>query len=284
MRIFAQNLKIMKWSVNLKGQLRDDLVVGAYSGDIYKLPEHTTMPTYGLQFLFKGTIRLHADHRDWELKAPCVQFIFNDHVVKLMDSSTECEICGLALSPQFGESMETNIPHNLLSRLYTHPIWHIDETRISIVKRYFEMLRCMVPMGNRPVIINLLRSLFYFLAEDLEQDQLSPTTMTRAEQIAGQFLALVEKECRSHHRIEWYANQMCLTPKYVANVVRQVNGLPAGQCIDNALVRQARSLLLTTPYSIQEIAHMLGFLNQSHFGTFFRRETGVSPKNFRIEH
>ncbi len=55
----------------------------------------------------------------------------------------------------------------------------------------------------------------------------------------------------------------------------------AGECIAYNLIRQAKSLLLTTTLPVQQIADRLGFRNQSHFGTFFRREVGAGPKAFR---
>lgn len=53
------------------------------------------------------------------------------------------------------------------------------------------------------------------------------------------------------------------------------------QLIDEALMRQAKSLLSSTSLSVQQITDRLGFQNQSHFGTFFKRQTGFSPKAFR---
>ena len=97
----------------------------------------------------------------------------------------------------------------------------------------------------------------------------------------GVFLALVEMHCHEHHSIDWYANELCLSPKYVANVVKQVTGRSAGECINYNLIRQAKLLLLTTTLPVQDIADRLGFQNQSHFGTFFRRAVGVSPRAFR---
>ena len=64
-------------------------------------------------------------------------------------------------------------------------------------------------------------------------------------------------------------------------LVKQVTGRSAGECIAYNLIRQAKSLLLTTTLPVQQIADRLGFRNQSHFGTFFRREVGAGPKAFR---
>lgn len=71
-------------------------------------------------------------------------------------------------------------------------------------------------------------------------------------------------------------------PKYVANVVKEVTGLTAGDCIDVNIIRQAKALMQIKTLTLQQISDSLGFQNQSHFGTFFHRHTGLRPKAFRL--
>jgi AraC-like DNA-binding protein len=91
----------------------------------------------------------------------------------------------------------------------------------------------------------------------------------------------VDENCEQQHSLDWYASEMCLSTRYVANTVKQVMKLTASSCIENALMLRAKTLLHTTNKSIQEIAEQLGFQNQSHFGTFFKRHEGLSPVAFR---
>ena len=72
-----------------------------------------------------------------------------------------------------------------------------------------------------------------------------------------------------------------LSPKYISSVVKQVIGRTTGECITYNLIRQAKLLLLTTTLPVQQIADRLGFRSQSHFGTFFRRNVGMGPRQFR---
>ncbi|MBQ6731575.1 MAG: AraC family transcriptional regulator [Paludibacteraceae bacterium] len=97
------------------------------------------------------------------------------------------------------------------------------------------------------------------------------------------FVSLVERNCKKHHDIQWYASQLCLSPKYVANVVKEVTGLTAGDCIDVNIIRQAKALMQIKTLMLQQISDSLGFQNQSHFGTFFHRHTGLLPKAFRTK-
>lgn len=130
----------------------------------------------------------------------------------------------------------------------------------------------------------MVRSLMYYLVECKPSYAQKPNALSRSEQICGQFLTLVELHCREHHRVEWYAGQMCLAPKYLSNVLKQTLDNSPNYFIAQSLLRQAKSLLSSTSLTVQQISDRLGFQNQSHFGTFFKRYVGYSPKDFRLQH
>ena len=82
---------------------------------------------------------------------------------------------------------------------------------------------------------------------------------------------------------EWYADRLHLSPKYLSNVFKQTLNTSPNTFIDQAILRHAKSLLSSTSLSVQQISDQLGFQNQSHFGTFFKRQTDCSPKDFRLQ-
>jgi AraC-like DNA-binding protein len=128
----------------------------------------------------------------------------------------------------------------------------------------------------------LVYSLFKYLSSDEEGRYKNvEITLSRDEEITGKFLALIDEHCEKEHGLDWYASELCLSTRYVANTVKQTLGITASSCIERALTQRAKTLLCTTTMSIQEIADLLGFQNQSHFGTFFKRHEGVSPAAFR---
>jgi AraC-like DNA-binding protein len=158
----------------------------------------------------------------------------------------------------------------------------MDDRQMAVVQHYLGLLRMLIEANRYQAVLHLVRSFIYCLAEEyalLHPQQTA--SLTRAEQISGQYLSLIERFCREQHRVEWYASQLHLAPKYLSNVIRQTLGISPNVYINRALLRQAKSLLSSTLLSVQEIADRLGFHNQSHFGTFFKRMTGVSPSAFR---
>ena len=160
---------------------------------------------------------------------------------------------------------------------------NLTNEQLDLVLRYFDFLRALIEDNQQKAALNMVNSLVYYLVECKATYPKKSHALTRAEQICGQFITLVELHCNEQHRVEWYADRLHLSPKYLSNVFKQTLNTSPNTFIDHALLRQAKSLLSSTSLSVQQISNQLGFQNQSHFGTFFRRQTGSSPKDFRLQ-
>ena len=176
----------------------------------------------------------------------------------------------------------TNSDETKLSE-FNNYVQHLSDEQLELVLRYFDFLRALIEDNQQKAALNMVRSLMCYLVECKPSYAQKPNALSRAEKICGHFLALVELHCREQHRVEWYAGQMCLAPKYLSNVLKQTLDMSPNAGIDQALLRQAKSLLSSTSLSVQQISDCLGFCNQSHFGAFFKRKTGVSPLAFRMK-
>ena len=174
----------------------------------------------------------------------------------------------------------TNSDETRLSQ-FNHYVQQLSDEQLELVLRYFDSLRALIEEHQHKAALNMVRSLMYYMIECKPSYSQRPHALSRAERICGQFLTLVELHCREQHRVEWYAGQMCLAPKYLSNVVKQTLDLSPNRYIDIAILRQAKSLLSSTSLSVQQISDSLGFNNQSHFGAFFNRHEHCSPTEFR---
>lgn len=92
---------------------------------------------------------------------------------------------------------------------------------------------------------------------------------------------LIEKYYTEQRGVEFYADKLCLSPKYLSALAKSVSGYTVQEIVFKAIVRRSISLLTNTQKSIQEIADELNFPNASYFGTFFKKQTGKSPLQYR---
>ena len=256
--------------------------IGNYIGE--ETPEYFRTNHYAILFITQGTLSAIINQIGIEMKAPAAAFIFNDHELHYNSSSPDLKIRLLSFSPVIAEKLMLSLPYDKLHFAYVRPASQIDAPNMQTIMLYLdlveELMRKETP-NRQTTILHLIRSLVSFLYGFYADSLSSQKPLSRAEELTGRFLSLVDQCCHEHHDIKWYADELHLTSTYVANVVKQVTGSTAGDCINEILIRKAKSLLLTSTFSVQEISDRLGFQNQSHFGTFFRRAVGVSPKAFR---
>ena len=106
-------------------------------------------------------------------------------------------------------------------------------------------------------------------------------TQDRAETYFRNFIPLLGKHFRRERSVGFYARQLCITPKYLTTLIKRVSGKSVSEWIDIYVTLEAKTLLRFSDRSIQEVAYALNFPNQSFFGSYFRRTTGMSPSEFR---
>ena len=92
---------------------------------------------------------------------------------------------------------------------------------------------------------------------------------------------LISKYYTHHRSVVFYADKLCLSPKYLSSMVKSVCGYTVQELVFRAIVRRAIFLMKNTNNTIQEISDSLSFPNPSAFGTFFKKQTGLSPKHYR---
>ena len=104
--------------------------------------------------------------------------------------------------------------------------------------------------------------------------------ISRNEQIFNTFLGLVRKNYMRNREVSYYADKLCITPKYLGVVVSQVSKRRPLDWIRDYVILDAKAMLLTREYSIQQISQMLNFPNPSFFSKYFREAVGYSPSKF----
>lgn len=104
---------------------------------------------------------------------------------------------------------------------------------------------------------------------------------TRAMQLASKFRHLVEKNFRTEREVKEYARQMHITPKHLADAVKEATGKLPREIIQDMLLLESRVLLGSTTKTVTEIASELNFEDQSHFSRFIKQHTGQTPLQLR---
>ena len=103
----------------------------------------------------------------------------------------------------------------------------------------------------------------------------------RSSDLYNQFISQVNNFCRTYSDVHFYADQLNVSGRYLAQVTRRISGKTPKAIIDEYIVKEIERELSTTTHTVQEIANTFGFSSQAHLTKFFKKMRGVTPSAFR---
>jgi len=195
----------------------------------------------------------------------------------------------LFLSPEYVAQLSQMVrmewTHSMFSS--SHKIFHADETTLNRYRLYFDLLKNHLSSPDTPHKELSLRLLFASMAYDLHDlhkfqgEEMLHQTYSSGENILRQFMQHLHDPAQPYLNVNEYASLFNITPKYFSSVCKRLTGRTANQLISDEIVRSSQITLRDSSKSIKQIAAIMGFKNQSHFGRFFRQQTGLSPQQYR---
>lgn len=236
----------------------------------------------------KGSISATIDLKPMLMDSASIMVLRPGHVLNNIKASADFEgfffLAGI-------NKLSTLLP--LMSRLMpcalyyaANPIIAVSPDDIATQQSLFAMLDSKMNSDDNPyreqVISALIELIFYEVLGIYTSNMTQPVGhSSRGEQLMTRFMSLVDKHFRRERTVIFYARELCISPKHLSSVVKEVSGRTAGDWIDDAVILEAKLLLRNTAMSVQEISNQLSFPNQSFFGKYFKHHTGMSPRQFR---
>lgn len=108
-----------------------------------------------------------------------------------------------------------------------------------------------------------------------------PVKLNRQEELTTNFLNLLSENFKNEKRVQHYAKQLFVTSRHLSQVVKTVTGKTAGEIIDEMVINEAKVLLSSHVMNVSQVADELRFSDQSFFGKFFKKYTGISPSIYK---
>ena len=183
---------------------------------------------------------------------------------------------------------------NLTNLLTMHPIMLESPSRqltaeeLTFFEQLSETLERLILQPETKykleTIKGIMAALVYRLCDIfIDENNHHTTNILRNRQRAmyEQFMLLLNKHHCREHSIKFYADQICISPKHLSAVIKQISGRSAAEWIDEYVILEAKNLLRYSTMNIQEIAYYLNFTTQSFFGKYFKRLTGMTPGQYR---
>jgi len=109
------------------------------------------------------------------------------------------------------------------------------------------------------------------------------TTISRKAAQIEKFRGMVDESFKKHLPITHYAEQLGITPGQLSRLCREVLGVSSLDIINARVIHEAQRELVYAGNSIKQLAYVLGFSDETYFCRFFRKHTGLSPREFRAK-
>jgi len=233
-----------------------------------------------------GTMEGSINLKQFSTKAPCLLVIVADQILQYEKISEDFSGLFTIMSKRFTDDLFINIHERfpIKHSISENPWIPLSEEELTSMTEYYNILQKTVRMKENPhrieIVKNLARAFFYGTGYQYHKIPVGKIK-SKNDIFLEKFLDFVQTNYKEHRGLEFYADKLCLTPKYLSKVIRDTSGSSANEWIDNYVILDARALLKSTNMTIQQISDELNFPSQSFFGKYFKRHVGVSPKEYR---
>ena len=238
-----------------------------------------------------GSAKIKINGKMHELR-PNTLFIFNENtVVEQVKASIRSSGYMITYSRQYLNSIHVDtqdlisIYHGFLNE----PCVQVEPEEAAYIHDISKLMRSVLcdyaPTATREKIISsLFAAMFHYVMGILQQHTLpsNGSVSNRTDELFNTFLDLLRQHCSTERSVEFYAQKMNITPKYLSLILKKKSGRNASKLIDEAVVYEAKRLLKYSGLSIRDIALKLNFASQSFFGKYFKQRVGVSPSRYKI--
>lgn len=245
-----------------------------------------------LVFCREGSLRINLNGKEQQLNSMealvCLPSTLLSNAVKSPDFKG-----GMVFISKHLLRTSTSSAYDQLSKFFylkENPIISLNEACIQTSQMYLNIILEKIRQKDAPyqkeIINSLMRAYLFELLSctdlNTSPDDGYPRSFSQGERLVKDFLQMLGSDEVKQRFVTDYASRLCVTPKYLSAVCKNVTGKTASHWIDEFVVLEARHLLLNTDKTIKEIAQQLGFPNLSFFGKYIKAQLGTSPTNFRM--
>ena len=237
-----------------------------------------------------GTARIKVDMVDYDLRSDKNYIIrlSPGQIVSMEEVSADFDGYVLLMSTSFIESLMVYMGQDVsIKGFMTDSVRPHEDNERHTMEYIITALRNIIDDDSNPyrrkVLEHLLMVIFYGSQQARSVMMEDKKPRTSAEVLTMKFLQEVKEHFRAERQLGFYAERLCITPRYLSRVVRETTGASAAEWIERYVVLEARALLKSTTMTIQQVSDALNFPSQTFFGKYFKRRLGISPKEYRRE-
>lgn len=254
--------------------------------------ERVQIDGFTLILMLEGTLDININGNDNHISSKAFLDVLDIHAIQNVKRSADFRGYHIIVKHRFMDEAMRGIKRlpvcNFITR-FAYPIMLLDDQEAMLLEqRLMDIVKNIGRTDHtyrRDLVKNELRSLLIEVSNliVIKGKKQEPGLFKSKNDIVAQFIIMVNKHCAAEHSVNFYAQELCIEPKYLSRILKELNGKTANRWIDDAIIMKARMMLKDPDLTIQQVADLLNFSDQSAFGKFFKKHCEISPLNYRRE-
>ncbi len=271
----------------------NELLVTAVTNQTETLRLYSRVNALQILVVQKGTAEFQIDYKKYSVSENAVVIIMPTHVVVSARSSSDFKGLLMAASRSFMAFMDhtktptQESPEVAYMTIRKNPILQITADESALLRKCLLAMQHNIQLTqhklHRQLLQNNMHNFLIELANIVYQreEYYTAPTLSRKEELFAAFLKLLIANVRKEHIVSFYSDKLFITPQYLSLILKEQTGKSANKWIDESLIQEAKILLKAPQATVQQVADILHFSDQSTFGKFFKKHMGVSPMEYR---
>ncbi len=239
-------------------------------------------------YITKGEMTITINNQDKELSCGDSIIIMPENIVRIKSMSTGVKYFMFVIYPKLASEIFNDIGLTYSSaRLSLHHFTtHLDDSQIQrVLGLYTEISHDLINYDYEYKAIYIRSLLDILLVENINTHKIEAMPLegdsnSRQYDVYCKFITLLNKHAIEQRSVQYYANTLGISSKYLSYVCISYSNKNASTWIDEAVIQKAKALILVHHYTLSETSEILHFSSISSFSRFFTRVMGITPKNF----
>lgn len=235
----------------------------------------------------KATIEINSE--EYFLVPNTHSILLPGSIIGLYKPSDDFLASCILVSHSLFQEVTNRLSPSFFSFIKETPSFTSSEERLQSTKQMHSLIEGLYHDKENcfrsQIIRNNLQSILMHIYDKTRRYFLDshPEGISRQEELLKRFIQLVHKHCTHQREVAFYADLLCISPRYLSTIVQHVTGTNAKSIIDRHVILEIKALLKSTTLSAQEISNRLHFPDQSFFARYFKKHTGMTPLQYREE-
>lgn len=251
-----------------------------------------SIDAFVIGYILDGHSVIEINNVSYDLDPGCIFILTPTHTCRLQKHNPDFKVRLLLLnSNEYNLSVHLSyiVKSEHWMKTYFNPVIKLTDQEADTINRCTDRIVEQInrkECPNRMEFMKLAVTWHHMELDNILQELVNEKNdnnkpLTRQQHLARKLYSLVVNNYRKEHQVRFYSEQMCLTPQYLNQITTHTFGKTLSAIITDQLFTTARSMILSSDMSLQEIANELNFPDQASFSKFIKKAAGVSPNALR---